>query len=75
MKKYAEVAEVIRAVFKEVDPNFCPMSLDEAFLDITGLVEARQVVKSYLCKCGKSHLEVRWRARTGRRRPPPSCPR
>jgi DNA polymerase kappa len=49
MKKYAEVAEVIRSVFREVDPHFCPMSLDEAFLDITGLVEARQVDKSDLC--------------------------
>ena len=27
-------------MFKEYDPDFCPMSLDEAYLDITGLVEA-----------------------------------
>ena len=30
----------VREVFKEYDPDFCPMSLDEAYLDITGLVEA-----------------------------------
>jgi len=35
MEKYAEVADVIRGVFKEYDPNFAPMSLDEAYLDIT----------------------------------------
>ena len=35
MEKYAEVAEIIREVFKEYDPNFAPMSLDEAYLDIT----------------------------------------
>jgi len=35
MEKYAEVADVIRGVFKEYDPNFAPMSLDEAYLDIS----------------------------------------
>ena len=30
----------VREVFKEYDPDFCPMSLDEAYLDITGLVVA-----------------------------------
>merc|ERR1719402_891857 len=35
MEKYAGVADVIRGVFKEYDPNFAPMSLDEAYLDIS----------------------------------------
>ena len=39
MAKYAEVAEVVRAVFREYDPEFSPMSLDEAYLDISVLVE------------------------------------
>ena len=39
MAKYAAVAEVVRSVFREYDPDFCPMSLDEAYLDITSLVE------------------------------------
>ena len=40
MAKYAEVAEVVRGVFREYDPDFSPMSLDEAYLDISPLVEA-----------------------------------
>ena len=39
MEKYAAVAEKIRDVFRQYDPNFSPMSLDEAYLDITDLVE------------------------------------
>ena len=38
MEKYAQVSEVVRGVFREYDPNFAPMSLDEAYLDITDLV-------------------------------------
>ena len=30
--KYTEVSMVVREVFKEYDTNFCPMSLDEAYL-------------------------------------------
>ena len=33
--RYREESTNIRQVFKEYDPNFCPMSLDEAYLDIT----------------------------------------
>merc|ERR1740137_65471 len=40
MEKYAEVAEIVRGVFKEYDPNFAPMSLDEAYLDITHMLES-----------------------------------
>merc|ERR1719334_2603832 len=43
MAKYAEVAEEVRSVFKEYDPDFCPMSLDEAYLDITDLVATQHV--------------------------------
>ena len=35
MEKYAQVSEIVRGVFREYDPNFAPMSLDEAYLDIT----------------------------------------
>ena len=42
MAKYAAVAEVVRSVFREYDPDFCPMSLDEAYLDITPLVELEE---------------------------------
>jgi len=38
MEKYAGVAKLVREVFTKYDPNFCPMSLDEAYLDITDLV-------------------------------------
>ena len=35
METYAEEAEKIRQVFRVYDPNYLPMSLDEAYLDLT----------------------------------------
>lgn len=40
-KRYKEISEVVRGVFREYDPNFSPMSLDEAYLDITDHLEGR----------------------------------
>ena len=37
-EKYAAVSEVVRGVFEEYDPNFAPLSLDEAYLDLTDLL-------------------------------------
>ena len=34
-KRYKEISSVVREVFAKYDPNFCPMSLDEAYLDVT----------------------------------------
>ena len=33
--RYRKEAVAIRDIFREYDPNFCPMSLDEAYLDLT----------------------------------------
>jgi len=33
--KYRAASEQVREVFKTYDPNFCPMSLDEAYLNLT----------------------------------------
>ena len=41
MDKYAEVSKVVRGVFSEYDPNFAPMSLDEAYLDLTDILAER----------------------------------
>jgi len=46
MEKYAAVSEVVRGVFKEYDPNFAPMSLDEAYLDLTDLLAELQSTDS-----------------------------
>lgn len=33
--KYKQASKEIQEIFSQYDPNFCPMSLDEAYLDIT----------------------------------------
>ena len=38
MKRYAEIAEQIRAIFQKFTPDMEPISLDEAFLDVTGSI-------------------------------------
>ncbi|KAL8616660.1 hypothetical protein ACOMHN_031642 [Nucella lapillus] len=53
--KYREVSTQVRQVFAEYDPNFCPMSLDEAYLNFTDHVAKRQSVstadRSFLKRC------------------------
>lgn len=39
--KYREVSKEVREIFAEYDPNFLPLSLDEAYLDITDHLEER----------------------------------
>ena len=36
--KYQQVAEEVRSILKEYDPDFCPMGVDESYLDITEYV-------------------------------------
>ncbi|KAI5613146.1 DNA polymerase kappa [Silurus asotus] len=40
--KYRAVSEQVREVFADYDPHYLPMSLDEAYLDITEHLEQRQ---------------------------------
>ncbi|KAM9331172.1 DNA polymerase kappa [Gastrophryne carolinensis] len=39
--KYRAVSKEIREIFSEYDPNFLPLSLDEAYLDITDHLQER----------------------------------
>ncbi|XP_073440202.1 DNA polymerase kappa isoform X2 [Dendrobates tinctorius] len=39
--KYRAVSKEVREIFSEYDPNFLPLSLDEAYLDITDHLEER----------------------------------
>src|SRR5436309_5311888 len=44
MERYVEVSRRLRAIFEEATPTVEPLSIDEAFLDLTGLVrEGRPV--------------------------------
>ncbi|XP_077988408.1 DNA polymerase kappa-like [Glandiceps talaboti] len=40
--KYRAVSKEVREIFSEYDPNFVPMSLDEAYLDLTEHLEKRR---------------------------------
>ncbi|GFO46306.1 DNA polymerase kappa-like [Plakobranchus ocellatus] len=41
-EKYHAVSKEVRNVLSQYDPNFCPMSLDEAYLDLTNHLQQRQ---------------------------------
>ena len=68
--KYTAVSKQIRAVMADYDPNFCPMSLDEAYLDMTEHLQKRatfgdeertfQVMldPEVICKCDKKTREA-----------------
>ncbi|XP_022095439.1 DNA polymerase kappa-like [Acanthaster planci] len=40
--KYRAVSAQVREILAQYDPNFCPMSLDEAYFDLTGHLERRK---------------------------------
>lgn len=39
--KYCQVSEEVKVVLSAYDPNFCPMGLDESYLDLTEYVKKR----------------------------------
>jgi nucleotidyltransferase/DNA polymerase involved in DNA repair len=69
MESYAREAEKIRAVFRAYDPNFAPMSLDEAYMDLTEYLDchpdltAAEVVKEMRarqCSGSTCHFFAIW---------------
>lgn len=54
--KYKAVSSQIGAIFEQYDPNFCPMSLDEAYLDITDYLTKN--IKKYSGKFFSYNLNV-----------------
>lgn len=40
--KYTSVSREVRSILKKYDENFCPMSLDEAYLDLTNHLQIRK---------------------------------
>jgi nucleotidyltransferase/DNA polymerase involved in DNA repair len=40
--RYTTISKQVRSVMAEYDPNYCPMSLDEAYLDLTEHLKKRQ---------------------------------
>ena len=64
--KYTAVSKQVREIFSDYDTNFCPMSLDEAYLDFTdhlikrvGLTEQQRTYQYRLdpklyCQCVKA---------------------
>ncbi|XP_045156541.2 DNA polymerase kappa-like [Mercenaria mercenaria] len=53
-EKYTTVSKQVKAIISEYDPNFCPMSLDEAYLDLTEHLEKRQGIsveeRTFICR-------------------------
>ncbi|XP_052280237.1 DNA polymerase kappa-like isoform X2 [Dreissena polymorpha] len=43
-EKYTSMSNLVKAIITDYDPNFCPMSLDEAYLDITEHLEKRKAM-------------------------------
>ena len=41
-KKYTKVSRQVRSILVKYDENFCPMSLDEAYLDFTNHLQIRK---------------------------------
>ena len=56
--KYNEVAAVVRGIFADYDPNFMPMSLDEAYLDITDYLKAKGQCKENAVQCETDFAET-----------------
>ena len=60
-EKYTAVSKEVREIMSDYDPNFCPMSLDEAYLDITKHLEKRLFMseseRSFLCR-DKSYVDT-----------------
>lgn len=54
--KYRAVSKDIRAIFSEYDPNFSPMSLDEAYLDLTEFMQEN--FYKYKEEAGKDLVEI-----------------
>lgn len=56
-EKYTAVSKQVRAIMSEYDPNFCPMSLDEAYLDLTEHLQNRKDMsedeRTYICRDSK----------------------
>lgn len=40
--KYAQASQEIKAILAEYDPQFTPVSLDEAYMDLTDYLERRK---------------------------------
>ena len=51
----------MREILKEYDPNFCPMSLDEAYLDLTDHLEKRKT----MAEEERTYMEVIFRVIIG----------
>lgn len=45
-EKYTKTSKEIQEIFKQYDPNFCSVSLDEAYLDITEYLDNENRLKS-----------------------------
>jgi DNA polymerase kappa len=53
-EKYTSVSKQVKSIIAEYDANFCPMSLDEAYLDLTEHLKRRQSMpvkeRTFLCR-------------------------
>ncbi len=53
--KYREVSEQVREILQSYDPDFCPVGLDESYLDLTAFVQTRMSCEQTVSAAAVGH--------------------
>ena len=56
--KYHETSEEVHTILSQYDPNFCPVGLDESYLDITDCVKKGVATDQSVSDCVKKGVTI-----------------